>query len=373
MEQIHILTIIFIAVFFIQFFFQLRYFFPFVSNKPSLQRQKLPTEAVSVIICAHNEIENLKQNLIQFLNQDFLEFEVIVVNDRSDDESNTWLSTQETQYPHLKAVHITTTADGFNPKKYALTKGIEAAQNDIILLSDADCQPASSDWIDRMSRSFKYNTSIVLGVSLYKKRKGFLNQFIRFETLQTALLYSSFAFKKEAYMGVGRNLAYRKSFFIAKGGFNDLSAIMGGDDDLWVNRYANKENTEICTLPEALTFSNPKESWASFFQQKKRHLSVGKYYKFKDKFKLGLFHFTQSLLWIIFILGLTLGNPIDCLILSFLTLMYLVRQYVVFYHLSIKFGIKFMHYNLPVLEILFILYYWIWGIYASLTKHLKWK
>lgn len=174
-------------------------------------------------------------------------------------------------------------------------------------------------------------------------------------------------------MGVGRNLAYRKSFFVANGGFKDLSSIMGGDDDLWVNRHAKKENTAICTHHESLTFSIPKRKWSSFFIQKKRHLSVGKYYKFKDKIKLGLFHSSQSLLWILFILGLMLGSPTDCLILSFFILMHIVGQYVVFYKLSINFGIKFTHYKLPVLEILFIFYYWIWGFYASLTKHLKWK
>lgn len=373
MGQFHLISIIYFIVFLIQAYFYFKYFFPFVSknNKPSTANQN--KDAVSVIICAHNELKNLQQNLHFFLNQECEDYEVIVVNDRSDDGSNEWLNDQEKLYSHLKSIHIVKTPENFNPKKYALTKGIDSATNDIILLSDADCLPASNHWVDRMSQSFTKSTSIVLGASLYKKDNGFLNQFIRFETLQTALLYLSFAYKKEAYMGVGRNLAYRKSFFLYNEGFKDLSPIMGGDDDLWVNKHANKENTSICTHYESLTFSIPKRKWSSFFKQKKRHLSVGKYYKVKDKIKLGLFHFSQSLLWILFILGLMLGSPTDCLILSFLILMHIVGQYVALYKLSINFGIKFMHYNLPVLEILFIFYYWIWGIYASLTKHLKWK
>ena len=174
-------------------------------------------------------------------------------------------------------------------------------------------------------------------------------------------------------MGVGRNLAYKKSYFLAKGGFNNISSIMGGDDDLWVNEHSTAENTGICTHPESLTFSNPKTNWQAFFQQKKRHLSVGKFYKVKDQLKLGLFHITQTLIWVLFIMVWVLGNPTDCLILSFLSLIYAVGQYVVFYKLSIKFGIEYDHYELPILEILFIGYFWIWGIYASLTKHLKWK
>lgn len=373
MEQIHLISIIFIIVFLIHAYFYLKYFIPFTFDKKQIAQENHVNKSVSVVICAHNELENLKINLPLFLNQEFEDYEVILVNDRSIDGSKEWLKCQEKSFSHLKVIHIEETPENFNSKKYALTKGIEEAQHDIILLSDADCQPASVHWVDRMAQSFNDSKSIVLGVSLYKKRKGFLNQFIRFETLQTALLYLSFAFKKEAYMGIGRNLAYRKSLFMATEGFQELSPIMGGDDDLWVNRHSNKENTTICTHPESLTFSKPKEKWSEFFHQKKRHLSVGKYYKTKDKFKLGVFHFAQTLLWILFILGLVLGNPTDCLILSLVILMYLAGQYVVFYKLSINFGIKFMHYNLPVLEILFIIYYWIWGIFASLSKHLKWK
>ncbi len=373
MGQIHLISLIFFIAFLIQAYFHFRYFFSFVfKNHYDLSEFK-NKEAVSVIICAHNELKNLKQNLSLFLTQDFEDYEVILVNDRSNDGSRDWLTRQVDIYSHLKVISIEETPINFNPKKYALTIGIEKAKNDIILLSDADCQPASRYWVDRMSRSFKKSTSIVLGASLYKKEKGFLNQFIRFETLQTALLYLSFAFKKEPYMGVGRNLAYRKSFFKENNGFQNLSSIMGGDDDLWVNRNSNQINTEICTDPESLTFSKPKEKWSSFFRQKKRHLSVGKYYKFKDKLKLGLFHFSQTLIWILFILGLVLGSPTDCLILCFLFLMYIVGQYVAFFKLSINFGITYLHYNLPVLIIFFIFYYWIWGIYASLTKHLKWK
>jgi len=373
MDQIHILSIIYIAIFLIQAFFHFYYFFPFTNRKKELEPRSEGKRPVSVIICAHNELENLQDNLPEILHQKKENFEVIVVNDRSEDGSTEWLRTQAEMHSHLNVIHIAETDPNYNPKKYALTKGIEGAKHEIILLTDADCRPASQHWVDRMSQSFTDKKSIILGASLYKRKKGFLNQFIRFETLHTALLYLSFASKKEAYMGVGRNLAYKRSLFLAKGGFKKISHIMGGDDDLWVNKHSTKENTGICTHPESITFSNPENNWSSFFKQKKRHLSVGKYYRTKDKLKLGVYHFTQTLVWILFILSWVLGSPTDCLILSFLFLLFLIGQYVVFYKLSIKFGIRFMHYNLPILEILFIGYFWIWGIYASLTKHLKWK
>ncbi|WKV11322.1 glycosyltransferase [Marivirga harenae] len=373
MEQIQVIFIIFIVVILIQAYFNIYYFFTFVYSKNDEEEFCDELKPTSVIICAHNELKNLKNHLPKFLNQTHDNYEVILVNDRSNDGSQEWLEDLETSHSHLKVLHISETPVEFNAKKYALTKGIELAKNEIILLSDADCEPNSRHWVDIMSRSFKESTSIVLGVSLYKKRLGILNQFIRFETLQTALLYLSFAQRGSPYMGVGRNMAYRKSFFEQKNGFQNFKSVMGGDDDLWVNQHSTKENTRICTHFTSLTLSNPKENWSAFFQQKKRHLSVGKHYKTDDKLRLGLFHLTQSIAWILFILGCMLGNPTDCLILSFLFLTHVAGQYVVFYKLSIKFGIKFVYYNLPIMELFFNCYYWTWGIYASLTKHLKWK
>jgi glycosyltransferase involved in cell wall biosynthesis len=373
MEEIHLLTLVFIFVFSIQAYFYFYYFLSFVNHNVADKQKAKAREAVSIIICAHNELTNLKDHLPLFLNQEFEDFELIVVNDRSTDGSEAWLMAQEEKHTRLKVVNIAKTANGFNPKKYALTCGIEAAKNELILLSDADCYPISSQWVDRMSQSFTTSTSIVLGASLYEEKNSLLNQFIRFETLQTALLYLSFAFNHKAYMGVGRNLAYRKSFFLANGGFEGFKSITGGDDDLWVNRYTNQYNTKVCSHAESIIFSKPKENWQSFFKQKTRHLSVGRYYKWKDQVTLGLFHLTQTLTWILFIFGLLLGSPTDCLLLHLLFLMYLAGQFVVYYKISIKFGIKFAYYKLPILEILFIFYYWIWGMYASLTKHVKWK
>lgn len=371
MGNLHPTSYIFILAFIIQTIYYFRYFIPLIFAKDLYD--KSVNEGVSVIICAHNEIAQLKKNLSSLLQQRHPNFELIVVVDRSTDGSLEWLKNLNKQYSALKIVSISEVPKNLNPKKFALRMGLENAVYDIILLTDADCYAVSDQWIDRMAHSFTTDTEIVLGISLYEKNKSLLNRFIQFETWQTAILYLSFALKAEPYMGVGRNLAYRKSLFKNKNIFQDISHLMGGDDDLIVNKHANAKNTKIQIDKKSLTISTPKSTIKEYLIQKKRHLSIGKYYKFKDKFKIGMFHLSQSVVYITFIFICILGTNQDYLLLGLLTFLRLIGQYVLMRKVSIKFGVEVDIFLIPIVELVFIFYYWIWGIYATLTNQLKWK
>lgn len=356
----------------IQSYFLIRYFINLAFNKPTSQK-KSPHSPVSVIICSHNEINNLKSHLKKILEQNYSNFEVVVMDDRSDDGSYEWLIKLQEKYRHLEVKRIESTPEDFNPKKYALSEGIQAAQHDLILLTDADCKVNSKRWIAKMAQSYKEETEIVLGASLYEKHPGFLNAFIRFETLQTAILYLSLALKGKPYMGIGRNLSYRKSLFLKSGGFNDYANITGGDDDLFVNKQSNSLNTRVCIDENSTTFSKPKTTLEAFIKQKKRHLSVGKYYRKKDQVRIGVFHLSQTLLWIFFIFVLGVSHTSVIFLVILLMVLRIIGQYVVFYKVSIKFGEHNKLRLLPILEIIFIFYYWIIGIHALLSKKVKWR
>jgi hypothetical protein len=145
-----------------------------------------------------------------------------------------------------------------------------------------------------MTSQFTENKTIVLGYGGYEKReRSFLNKIIRFETVLTAVQYFSWAKAGLPYMGVGRNLAYKKEEFFNVNGFIDHIQVRSGDDDLFINQAANKSNTTISYNPESFTYSNPKESFKDWFTQKRRHISTAEHYKFFDKFQLGLFFCSQ--------------------------------------------------------------------------------
>jgi glycosyltransferase involved in cell wall biosynthesis len=271
-------------------------------NKPAVQ------EPVSVIICARNEAENLTKYLPDVLTQNYANFEVIVVNDCSLDESEDVLRVFQSQYTTLKVVKITEHPRFKTGKKFAVTLGIKAAANNILLFTDADCKPQSKDWISLMAQHYSNpQTEIVLGYSPYQKAKGFLNALIRYETFQTALNYFGFALDGMPYMGVGRNLSYKKTLFFEGKGFAAHMHIPSGDDDLFVNQNATQINTAIEVSAASHTWSEPKDTWASYWKQKTRHMGASKMYKSNHKLNLSL----QALSAIGFYLFLTL-----CLVLK---------------------------------------------------------
>jgi poly-beta-1,6-N-acetyl-D-glucosamine synthase len=257
---------------------------------------------VSVIICAKNEEENLAQHLPLILEQDYPEFEVIVVNDCSDDDSQQVLENMQEKYSHLRVTQIKHDEKFTHGKKLALTIGIKAAKNEWLLMTDADCKPKTNQWIATMQRNFVPDSQIVLGYGGYNPEKGFLNKMIRYDCMMIALQYFSFALIKMPYMGVGRNLAYRKSLFMNNKGFASHSHLKSGDDDLFINEVANGKNTRVELSINSLTSSIPKKSFEKWAFQKGRHLTTGSYYKFKHKFLLGTELFSRFLFYLSVIL-----------------------------------------------------------------------
>lgn len=278
-----------VAVTAIQLFYYLYFFRRVAAYKPA-PREHSQQHPVSVIICARDEDENLARNLPGVLVQQYpTTHEVIVVNDNSMDETKYVLAELQKTFRGLQIVDLTQEAKMIAGKKFPLSIGIKESKHEIVLLTDADCVPASEHWLFRMQDAFSNGTEVALGYGAYQKMPGFLNKAIRFETFHTALQYFGYALAGKPYMGVGRNLAYRKDLFFRNKGFSAINHIPSGDDDLFINRVATKENTAVVIDPEAFTLSRPKQTWKEWRKQKNRHYSTGKFYKGTHKFLLGLY------------------------------------------------------------------------------------
>lgn len=291
----------FIAVVFIQIFYYLGIFGKFAFGKPqTITPKKLP---VSVIVCAKNEEENVKKHIPLLAEQNYPDFEIVLIDDASSDETLEVFEEFEEKYSNIRLVKVKNNEAFWGNKKYALTLGIKASTKDYLLFTDADCYPNSKDWITAMSSQFTMNKTIVLGYGGYeKKERSLLNKIIRFETVLTAMQYFSWAKAGLPYMGVGRNLAYKKEEFFNVNGFIDHIQIRSGDDDLFVNQAANKANTTIAYSPESFTYSKAKETYKEWFTQKRRHVATANYYKFFDKMQLGLFYSSQLLFFLLVII-----------------------------------------------------------------------
>jgi len=350
-------------------------YFLFIFGNFAFLKQKKPTSkniAVSVIICAKNEAENLKTFVPSIINQAYPNFEIVLINDSSHDDTLEVIETFAEAHNNIKVVNVKSIEAFWGNKKYALTLGIKASKNDYLLFTDADCKPVSKHWISEMSAYFSPKKSIVLGYGAYSKVKySFLNKLIRFETLMTAVQYFSLAKIGLPYMGVGRNLAYTKNEFFNANGFIQHIKVRSGDDDLFINQVANSKNTALCFSDTSFTYSVPKTSFLSWYKQKRRHVSTAKLYKTKHKLLLGLFYLSNVLFWA---LALTLfAIQYNWPLILGLFLFRLCSQYLILGLSSKKLKELDLLFLLPFLEITLIIFQFAIFINNLVSKPNFWK
>ena len=304
-----ITLLVIIGVAFIhQIYFYLRYLR--LGGKVTSQTDSdVQLPAVSVIVCAHNEYDNLQDYLSILLEQDYPCYEVIVVDDGSEDGSDLLLERWSRQYGNLYHTFVPRGARVLSNKKLALTIGIKAAHYDYLLLTDADCRPESKHWIREMMKGFSNEqTELVLGFSPYFEKKGLLNHIIGYDTLFNGLQYMGMARAGKPYMGVGRNLAYKRETFFSVGGFKGLLGNRAGDDDLFVNRIANAANTVVVNTPNSIVWSVPKTTWREWFHQKRRHLSVSPQYRTRSKIQVTLEPLSRGIFYSSLLISAIVGN-----------------------------------------------------------------
>jgi glycosyltransferase involved in cell wall biosynthesis len=357
-----------IAVLAIQLVYLLVFLLAFAKEKRTVTTNI--STGVSVIVCAHDEEENLRALVPILLSQNYSNYEVIIVDDRSNDGTYDFLLKATSENPKLRMVTVRDLPKHTTGKKFALTMGIKAAKHDWVLLTDADCRPGPG-WVYGMSQQFTDDSNIVLGFSAYEKDRGFLNSFIRFETFLTAIQYIGFALLGRPYMGVGRNLAYRRKLFLESKGFNGHLDIIGGDDDLFVNRNAKAATTRLALGKDVVTHSIPKKTWGSYFDQKLRHLSVGKHYKMGDRLLLGIFMSTW-VLWPFTIVSLPFLG-MDAVVVGGMILLRWICLLMLFNVGPRAFGESFEGWKVPFLDFLYAFCYLVAGPIALVTKRVRWK
>ncbi len=310
--------------------------------------------SISVIVCAKNEEENVTNFIPLLAEQNYPDFEIVLIDDASSDATLDIFEGFEKQYPNVRLVKVENNEAFWGNKKYALTLGIKAAKKEYLLFTDADCYPTSKEWITAMSCQFTMQKTIVLGYGKYENiPNSFLNKIIRFETLLTAIQYFSWAKIGHPYMGVGRNLAYKKEEFFNVNGFIEHMQIRSGDDDLFINQAAKAKNTTIAYTPESFTLSKPKTSYKDWFIQKRRHIATANYYKPLDKLQLGAFYCSQ-LLFILLPIILLAFQFQWILVLSLIALRYLVAWIVVGFSAG-KLKENDIKFWFPIVEIVLIL------------------
>lgn len=368
---------LFVFLLVVQCFYALYFFlrvFDFFSGREAPLSASGP---VSVIICAQNEAGNLKKNLPGILAQRYsnesgkILFEVIVVNDGSEDDTEAVLKCLAERFHNLKYISVSKEAPrNFKGKKFALSTGIEQANHPWLLLTDADCLPASEDWLARMVKPLSEGKEIVAGFGAIRSGKSFLNAFVRWETMHTFLQYSSYAHAGRPYMAVGRNLACTKAVFLKAQESAIWNQLPSGDDDLLMQACATSENTAVVAHPDSFTISDAKTSWYAWSRQKQRHLSTGKYYKKQTKILLGLYALSHDFAWILFFVLLYSGTwALPLLLMSVRSVLY----WSVWQATASELGDKKLFPWLPLCDIGWTVYNFIFSPFIIWKNKQQWK
>lgn len=352
---------------------QLWYYLGFFSRLAFYKKKELPafTPPASIVICARNEDDNLVAFLPLVFEQDYHEFEVVVVNDCSWDNTADFLKEFAKKHSNLKIVTIKEDDNYSHGKKVALMMGIKGATHEHMLLTDADCKPNSKDWLRNMMQHFSSDTEIVLGYGAYEKHSGFLNKIIRYDTFIIALQYLSFALAGKTYMGTGRNLAYKKSLFFKMKGFASHYHIESGDDDLFVNEAATKQNSKIEISVDNHTISRIKKTFKAWFRQKRRHVTTFKFYNRASKFRLMMLSGSQILFFISFVAAL-IFQFLPWIVLSLFAFRMLI-QMIIFNKSMKQLAEKDLLLLAPVIEIVLLFVYPMIAISNLFIKKNKWK
>lgn len=361
-------TVIFLTVCVLELLLLFLIFLKLPLHKPDCTKVAQP-QPVSVVISAQNEAQNLQRNLPRILEQDHPDYEVVVVNDKSIDGTEEVLADMRQQYKHLQVVTVEEHVHEFEGKKLPLTLGIKRAKNDNLIFTDADCLPVSEQWLTLMQRHLP-EKDIVLGFSPYTRRAGVTNFLIQYETFHTAFQYFSLALSGMPYMGVGRNLGYKRSLFFSGKGFARHLNVAAGDDDLFVNQHANRDNVAVELCPEAFVMSEPKRGLGNWLRQKRRHLNSGKFYKRSHRYLLWATWFINFLFYLsgILMAFFEFHSPV---LLSALAITFITRAIILVLSLR-KLNMLFMGGYVVVLDILFqLLIYPFLGLFMLFSRNPK--
>lgn len=233
-----------------------------------------PETSIAVIVPFRNEAKALPRLINSFKVQSHAAFEVVFINDHSEDNSVSVLEELLKDSPFPFQIH--SLANGFG-KKAAIKKGIELATHGLILTTDADCY-AGPNWLKAMSSPF-HNAKLqmlvgpvaIAGDSFWQKMQS-----IEFSSLIGT--GGAFLRMKTPIMANGANLAYRKSTFDAVNGFIDIDGTPSGDDELLMNKV-NKAFPNSISFQKsraAVVQSSAMVGWTSFKQQRLRWASKWK-------------------------------------------------------------------------------------------------
>lgn len=327
----------------------------FVSKKKKQKEEPSETlPAVSVVIATKNEEFFLKENLGLFLEQDYPEFEVIVVNDASTDDTQYVLKAFSKLYPRLNVVNIVENVNKFKGRKFPISLGVKAAKHDRIILAGADCVPSGFDWLKSIVGGFSGGKELVLGYVALSNAKSLAGKIMQYDNVTTTMNYMGLGLSGLAYRGNGKNLAFSKNLFFSVGGFTKHYNYTLGEDDIFVSQVATRRNTTVVLSKESVLSCSAKKKYRTWKDEKKRRLSIHKFRGIFPRTLLSTVPLTTFLIYIGVIISALCAFPYQYLIAA-LAIKFII-QTVAYLKACRHLNVKAIFLFAPLFELYFLLF-----------------
>lgn len=350
---------------------QLLYYWIFFSRLAYYVQKPANAEKppVSIVITVSNQYLALRDNLPAILEQDYPEYEVVIVNDNSDDDTSELLETFTKKYNHLSVVELTQRLNWFKGRKFPLSLGIKSAKNETLVLTEIRCQPVGKNWLPEIVSAYKPSTEIVLGYSSYRTESG-INKWLRFTAFYDAMFYLSMALSGMAFKAIGRNLSYKKALFYRHKGFSSHYIIDAGDDELFVNKAATSKNVSVLTSSGSKVYLTRPVKFGEWLKAEKTRLFIRRFFKLKHRLLLQIFNVSNFIFYGLFITCLIMVTPIMPVLMLFL--LRLVSQLIIFGTIQKRLAEKKILLFSPLFEFFLILIdFFIW-LLIIFSKKKKW-
>ena len=303
--------------------------FAFHRKKSALGFRDIP---VSVVVVVRDDAAQLLQTLPQLLEQQYSFFEIVIVNDRSRDEySLQAIQEYKERYPNIKIVDLSTAVSTSRGKKMAISMGIKCASYDHILLTSPNCTPTSKQWLSLMAENFQFQKKIVLGYSTFTKKRSPYNHFLHFDNLVNAMIYFSHALLHSTYRGDIHNVAFVRQLFYQQKGFISYNHLLYGEEDIFIHRASNPNNTAVEFSPDAVTVQQHVPQYRHWRLHKISLCFTRKYNSFKNRCLIGLYELTNLLFYVMLAVSIVvaLHQPLALYIAAGISVLRIASLYVV--------------------------------------------
>ena len=271
------LLISFVLMFLIQLFYQILMAHFSLSGKKKDKPVDYPS--FSIIVPSRNYEENLRELIPTLLEQDYPEFEVVVVDDCSYDATEWYLNELKLQSNKLKTSRIIQETDF--PNALAITIGIRAASNEWLIFLNPLCRVSGKDWLKSFAEELNPKSEAAFGFVNYTNSYGSMRKFIKYENFDSFILYGSARYLGLSMPITDMNVAYKREQFLSRRGFAAVLDSPFSENELYLNKISNRSNSVyLQNRATAVSFVGDTD-WYDGMNFKKKQLLL------KKKFTVG--------------------------------------------------------------------------------------